>query len=135
MLVPWLAPVLVAGMLLFDSLAFFHAWGGMRQREAGALAVDLPQAPGAWQVRYARMGRITLSDTAAYGSVSLTDIASTAPESGIAGVSLPCGLTSSGLPIGLQLQAPPFQEERLLRAAHMYQQETDWHGNRPTFGD
>ena len=88
MLVPWLAPVLVAGMLLFDSLAFFHAWGGMRQREAGALAVDLPQAPGAWQVRYARMGRITLSDTAAYGSVSLTDIASTAPESGIAGVSL-----------------------------------------------
>ncbi len=36
------------------------------------------------------------------------------------------------LPIGLQLQAPPFEEDRLLRAAHMYQQATDWHKRRPT---
>ncbi len=50
---------------------------------------------------------------------------------GIAGLSLPCGFTASGLPIGLQLQAPPFQEERLLRAANMYQQATDWHNRRP----
>ena len=75
-------------MLLFDSLAFLHAWGGMRHREAGAELVDLPKAPQAWQARYARMGRITLSDTAAYGSVSLSDVAAEAPSSGIAGVSL-----------------------------------------------
>ena len=50
---------------------------------------------------------------------------------GIAAMSLPCGSTSDGLPIGLQLQAPPFQEERLLRAAHMFQQATDWHTKRP----
>jgi aspartyl-tRNA(Asn)/glutamyl-tRNA(Gln) amidotransferase subunit A len=50
---------------------------------------------------------------------------------GIPGVSIPCGLTSSKLPIGLQLQAPPLAEQRLLQAAHMYQQATDWHTMRP----
>jgi aspartyl-tRNA(Asn)/glutamyl-tRNA(Gln) amidotransferase subunit A len=50
---------------------------------------------------------------------------------GIAGISIPCGLSSDGLPIGLHLQAPPFEEERLLRGAHMFQQATDWHHRRP----
>ena len=50
---------------------------------------------------------------------------------GVGGISLPCGFTRRGLPIGLQLQAPPFQEERLLRAAQMFQQATDWH-TRPS---
>jgi aspartyl-tRNA(Asn)/glutamyl-tRNA(Gln) amidotransferase subunit A len=50
---------------------------------------------------------------------------------GIPAISIPCGLSSSGLPIGLQLQARPFDEDRLLRAAHMYQQATDWHKARP----
>jgi aspartyl-tRNA(Asn)/glutamyl-tRNA(Gln) amidotransferase subunit A len=51
---------------------------------------------------------------------------------GIAGISVPCGLSSSGLPIGLHLQAPPFAEERLLRGAAMFQRATDWHTKRPT---
>ena len=46
-------------------------------------------------------------------------------------LSVPCGFTSAGLPIGLQLQGAPFQEERLLRAAHMFQQATDWHTRSP----
>lgn len=50
---------------------------------------------------------------------------------GIAGISIPCGITSEGMPVGLQLQAPPFEEERLLRAAAMFQQTTDWHTRRP----
>ncbi len=50
---------------------------------------------------------------------------------GVGGISIPCGFGASGLPIGLQLQAPPFEEERLLRAAHMYQQATDWHQRKP----
>ena len=49
---------------------------------------------------------------------------------GVGGIAFGCGF-SSGLPIGLQLQAPPFEEERLLRAAHMYQQATDWHERVP----
>ena len=50
---------------------------------------------------------------------------------GLAGISIPCGFTAGGLPIGLQLQGPPLQEERLLRAAGMFQQATDWHTRRP----
>ncbi|MBX9787895.1 MAG: aspartyl/glutamyl-tRNA amidotransferase subunit A [Pirellulales bacterium] len=50
---------------------------------------------------------------------------------GVGGIVVPCG-QSNGLPIGLQLQAPPFEEERLLRAAAMYQRETDWHRRAPT---
>jgi aspartyl-tRNA(Asn)/glutamyl-tRNA(Gln) amidotransferase subunit A len=50
---------------------------------------------------------------------------------GIGGISIPCGFSSEGLPIGLQLQAPPFEEERLLRAAAMYQRATDWHARTP----
>ncbi len=51
---------------------------------------------------------------------------------GICGVSVPCGFTKGGLPIGLQLQAAPFEEEKLLRAARMYERATDWHTRRPT---
>ncbi|MCA9101589.1 MAG: Asp-tRNA(Asn)/Glu-tRNA(Gln) amidotransferase subunit GatA [Planctomycetales bacterium] len=50
---------------------------------------------------------------------------------GLPGISLPCGFDGQGLPIGLQLQAAPFEEEKLLRAAHMYQTATDWHTRRP----
>jgi aspartyl-tRNA(Asn)/glutamyl-tRNA(Gln) amidotransferase subunit A len=50
---------------------------------------------------------------------------------GIPGISLPCGFTSAGLPIGLQLQAPPFAEEKLLRVARMFEAATEWHKRRP----
>jgi aspartyl-tRNA(Asn)/glutamyl-tRNA(Gln) amidotransferase subunit A len=50
---------------------------------------------------------------------------------GLPGISIPCGLTKAGLPIGLQLQGRAFDEDRLLRAAHMFQQATDWHTKRP----
>ena len=50
---------------------------------------------------------------------------------GLGGISIPCGVTKSGLPIGLQLQCRPFDEERLLRAATMFQRATDWHTLRP----
>jgi aspartyl-tRNA(Asn)/glutamyl-tRNA(Gln) amidotransferase subunit A len=50
---------------------------------------------------------------------------------GLGGISIPCGFTKSGLPIGLQLQCRPFDEERLLRAAAVYQRATDWHAKRP----
>jgi aspartyl-tRNA(Asn)/glutamyl-tRNA(Gln) amidotransferase subunit A len=50
---------------------------------------------------------------------------------GIPGISLPCGFSASGLPIGLQLLAAPFEEERLLRAARMYEREANWGERRP----
>ncbi|MHB8901609.1 MAG: Asp-tRNA(Asn)/Glu-tRNA(Gln) amidotransferase subunit GatA [Thermoguttaceae bacterium] len=53
---------------------------------------------------------------------------------GIGAISIPCGFSADGLPIGLHLQAPPFEEERLLRAAAMFQNATDWHTKRPDLG-
>jgi aspartyl-tRNA(Asn)/glutamyl-tRNA(Gln) amidotransferase subunit A len=43
------------------------------------------------------------------------------------GLSVPCGIHADGLPIGLQLEAPWWQEPRLLQVGHCYQQRTDWH--------
>ena len=48
---------------------------------------------------------------------------------GIPAISLPCEFLH-GLPIGLQLMAPAFGEETLLRIAHAYEQATDWHKQR-----
>ena len=49
---------------------------------------------------------------------------------GVPGMSVPAGF-AHGLPVGLQLIAPWFEEARLLNAAHAYQQVTDWHTARP----
>lgn len=46
---------------------------------------------------------------------------------GTCGLSVPCGFSRDGLPIGLQLIGQPFGEETLLRAGHAYQQASDWH--------
>jgi aspartyl-tRNA(Asn)/glutamyl-tRNA(Gln) amidotransferase subunit A len=64
----------------------------------------------------------------------LTDVFTvTCNIAGIAGISIPCGFTSGDkpLPIGLQLLGPAFGEEKLLRAARMYEAATDWHARRP----
>ena len=50
---------------------------------------------------------------------------------GNCGLSMPCGFDSSGLPIGLQLLGPAFGEERILRAAHAFEQATAWHLPHP----
>jgi aspartyl-tRNA(Asn)/glutamyl-tRNA(Gln) amidotransferase subunit A len=50
---------------------------------------------------------------------------------GIPGISLPCGFSQAGLPIGLQLLAAPFEEGRLFQTARMYEKATNWHTNRP----
>lgn len=49
---------------------------------------------------------------------------------GMPGMSIPCGF-ANGLPVGLQLIGNYFAEERLLNAAHQFQQATDWHTQRP----
>ena len=46
---------------------------------------------------------------------------------GLPALSLPCGFTESGLPIGLQLAGRPFDESTVLRAGHAYEQATEWH--------
>ena len=46
---------------------------------------------------------------------------------GYPAISIPCGLTSQHLPVGLQLMAAPFRETQLLQVAHWYELETAWH--------
>ncbi|MGE0644728.1 MAG: Asp-tRNA(Asn)/Glu-tRNA(Gln) amidotransferase subunit GatA [Nitrospira sp.] len=50
---------------------------------------------------------------------------------GLPAISLPCGLSSTGLPIGLQLIGRAFEEEIVLRAAYAYEQATQWHLKKP----
>jgi aspartyl-tRNA(Asn)/glutamyl-tRNA(Gln) amidotransferase subunit A len=50
---------------------------------------------------------------------------------GIPGMSIPCGLSRTGLPIGLQLMGRHFNEEAVLRAAFNFQQATDFHTLKP----
>ena len=46
-------------------------------------------------------------------------------------ISIPCGFTDAGMPIGLQLSGSPWQEAQLLQCAHAYEQVTNWHTRRP----
>lgn len=52
---------------------------------------------------------------------------------GLCAVSLPCGFSENGLPIGLMVSAPAFREELALRIARAFEQATDWHTRRPAF--
>ncbi len=50
---------------------------------------------------------------------------------GLPGLSLPCGLSSEGLPIGMQIIGNYFAEETLLRCAYCYEQQSEWHLKKP----
>lgn len=50
---------------------------------------------------------------------------------GIPAISIPCGFTSGGLPIGLMIAGPRFAESKVLALARAYQQATDWHKRQP----
>lgn len=81
------------------------------------------------------------SPTAAFGigekiedplKMYLSDIYTiSANLAGIPAISIPCGFTKKGLPVGLQLSVKPFNEEMLFRLAHAYEQSTEWHKAKP----
>ncbi len=50
---------------------------------------------------------------------------------GIPTISVPCGFSAAGLPIGLQISGPPLGEVNVLALAHAFEQSTDWHLRRP----
>ncbi len=50
---------------------------------------------------------------------------------GLPGMSLPCGFTSAGLPVGLQILGRPFGEETVLRTGYHYEQSAEWHRKHP----
>jgi aspartyl-tRNA(Asn)/glutamyl-tRNA(Gln) amidotransferase subunit A len=50
---------------------------------------------------------------------------------GVPAISLPCGFTPDGLPVGLQLIGKHFDEEGILKTAYAYEQSTEWHKRKP----
>ena len=117
------------------SAGYYDAYYGRAQRvrtlvkrdfDAAFAGVDVIAAPTTPNVAF-KMG-----DKADPLQMYLNDVF-TVPASlaGIPGVSVPCGFTQAGLPIGLQLIGKAFDEAVLLRVAHAYQSATGWHRLRP----
>ncbi|MCP4253753.1 MAG: Asp-tRNA(Asn)/Glu-tRNA(Gln) amidotransferase subunit GatA [Candidatus Scalindua sp.] len=52
---------------------------------------------------------------------------------GIPGISIPCGFTTTGLPIGMQIMGKHFEEEKILKIAKLFENETDFHLKKPEF--
>ena len=77
-----------------------------------------------------RIGEKTEDPLAMYLSDIYTISANLA---GIPAISLPCGFSKNGLPIGLQILAKPFAEEMLFRVAYTYEQSTPWHKKKVCF--
>lgn len=69
---------------------------------------------------------IMLSTGAAFASLTMPFNIAGAPA-----LSLPCGVSGEGLPIGMQLAGRPFDEATVLRAAHAYECATEWHRSLP----
>lgn len=75
-----------------------------------------------------KLGELNDNPLAMYLSDMFTLAANLA---GIPGLSLPCGFSKQGLPIGLQLMGPHFAEDTLLKVAYNYEQATDFHKQKP----
>jgi aspartyl-tRNA(Asn)/glutamyl-tRNA(Gln) amidotransferase subunit A len=89
---------------------------------------DVIAAPTAPTTAF-RLGEKVADPLAMY----LSDVFTTSVNlAGLPGLSVPCGFDASGLPIGLQLIAPAFDEQTALRVGDAYQRDTDWHLRRPT---
>jgi len=50
---------------------------------------------------------------------------------GLPAISIPCGFTKAGLPIGMQIIAKPWFDAKVLNAAYAYEQATEWHKQKP----
>ena len=115
-----------------EYLATVRAWEELRADTVAALAdvdallcptVMIPPVPVA----------DALASTDAYAERNLQTLRNTSIGNilGLCGLSVPCGFTSRGLPIGLMIYGKPFDEARVLRIGHACQQATDWHRSHP----
>jgi aspartyl-tRNA(Asn)/glutamyl-tRNA(Gln) amidotransferase subunit A len=93
-------------------------------RQCAVLAAPVAPTPAP------RLGEMTADPLTMY----LSDIFTISVNlAGIPGISLPCGFSREGLPIGLQILGPPFGEPEILQTAYAFEQATDFHRRKPTF--
>ena len=78
---------------------------------------------------------VKVGDTMLGSTPALTQYTRPFNLNGFPAITVPCGFSEEGLPIGLQLGGRPFDEETVLRAAHAYEQATEWHKKRPVLSD
>ncbi len=95
-------------------------------------SVDLLVTPTT-PIPAARIGEEIVRYGGVEESILLAMIRCTAPfnATGLPALSLPCGFTRAGLPIGLQLVGRSFDERTVLRAGHAYERATEWHARTP----
>ncbi|MFA6600718.1 MAG: Asp-tRNA(Asn)/Glu-tRNA(Gln) amidotransferase subunit GatA [Candidatus Omnitrophota bacterium] len=98
-----------------------------RDFEKAFTEVDLLLAPTAPTAAF-KLGEKASDPLAMYLSDIFTIPANLA---GIPAISVPCGFTPAGLPVGLQLMGRPFEEAVLFRAAHAFEQETEYYKKKP----
>ena len=115
-----------------EYLATVRAWKELREETAEALdgidgllcpTVMMPPVPVAE----------ALSSTETYAERNLQALRNTSIGNilDLCGLSVPCGFTSRGLPVGLMIYGKPFDEANVLRIGHAYQRSTDWHRRHP----
>ena len=147
-------------MLLSEALAYHETWLAERPQDYGEdVRLRLEVARKNSAVDYINAGRLKVEVTSRWWQLFqeidllLTPTTTTAPPSiseaqsprppsfikltnpfnfsGQPAISLPCGFTSEGLPIGMQLVGRAWEETTILRAALAYEQATGWHKRRP----
>jgi aspartyl-tRNA(Asn)/glutamyl-tRNA(Gln) amidotransferase subunit A len=115
-----------------DYFAVLRQWSGLRARLARRLAdVDALLVP-ATMIPPRPLAAIDATlDT--YADANGRYLRNTALGNilNLCAVTMPCGFTPGGLPIGLMIYAKPFDEATALRVAWAYEQATDWHRRRP----
>ena len=131
---PVVANRMVAGRTLSapDYFAVSRQWAALRRRlrhtlaDVDALLVPTTMVP-------ARPVAAIDATADSYAEHNLKYLRNTALGNilNLCAVSLPCGFSDGGLPIGLMVYAKPFDEATALRVAHAYEQATPWHRHHP----
>jgi aspartyl-tRNA(Asn)/glutamyl-tRNA(Gln) amidotransferase subunit A len=115
-----------------DYFALHRQWAGLRRRLRTRLAdVDALLVP-ATPLPAKPLAEVDKTPEA-YGQYNARYLRNTAVGNvlNLCGVSLPCGFTREGLPIGLMVYGKPFEEAMVLRVARAYERATDWHRRQP----
>ena len=116
-----------------EYIATVRAWEELRARTVESLdgidgllcpTVMIPPVPVA--------DALATTDTYAERNLQALRNTSIGNILGLCGLSVPCGFTGRGLPVGLMIYGKPFDEARVLRIGHAFQQSTDWHRRHPT---